>query len=219
MGIIFPPVDEANEDGLLAIGGNLDVPTLKAAYTHGIFPWPVNPNYPLTWFAPDPRGIIVLNEFKINRSVKKFLNKTAYTVKFNHDFSEIITQCSQASRKHEKGTWIYPSIIKGYTELFQEQFAYCVGVYEGEQLIGGLYGVCFGEIISGESMFHQKTNASKVALVALIEKLNRSSIPFLDTQMVTPVIASFGGKNITRQEFMQRLKALNPQRTRSDIFD
>lgn len=218
MGVKFPSVEEAAEDGLLAIGGDLKVETLIEAYTHGIFPWPVQPDYPMTWFSPNPRGIIDFKDFKIGKSLSKFIKKSPYTVKFNSDFQTIIENCSLTVRKHEVGTWIYKSILEAYTELYNKNLAYCVGVYEDDQLVGGLYGVCIGEIISGESMFHTKTNASKIALVSLIQKLQSNGIKFIDTQMVTKVIESFGGKSIPREDFILKLNQLDIYRTRIDIF-
>ena len=219
MAVVFPPVHQAAEDGLLAIGGDLSVETLNVAYTSGIFPWPVQPDYPMTWFAPNPRGILDFNDFKVNKTFQKFLKKTNFHVKFNEDFSTIIQYCSQTIRKHEVGTWIHPSIIQGYTDLFKAGQAYCVGTYEGDRLVGGLYGVCIGEIISGESMFHVKANASKFALYHLVTKLSSNGISFIDTQMVTEVIASFGGKNISRTEFMQRLLHLDSKKSREALFN
>lgn len=218
MGVKFPPVDSASEDGLLAIGGSLDIDTLITAYKSGIFPWPVEDGYPMTWFSPNPRGIIQLDEFKISKSLNKFMNKSPYEVRFNEDFLSIITRCSVIKRKHESGTWIYQNIIDGYLELFNNKFAYCVAVYLDNKIVGGLYGICIGEIISGESMFHSENNASKVALVALIEKLKKSNIPFIDTQMVTPIIENFGGKKIARSDFITRLGQLDHNRPRNEIF-
>jgi leucyl/phenylalanyl-tRNA--protein transferase len=220
MGVEFPPVEEASPDGLLAIGGDLNIETLTAAYKSGVFPWPINEKYPLTWFAPNPRGIIDFDDFKISRSMQKFQLKNELSVCFNQDFDKVISCCSKVSRKHEKSTWIHQNIIKGYTELFNAKLAYCVSVYNQEkQLVGGLYGVCFGEIVSGESMFHLVPNASKLALVTLIEKLRNAGLKFLDTQMVTPIVKSFGGKTISRKEFMQRLSQLDSTRSRESLFN
>lgn len=214
----FPPVDAANSDGLLAIGGSLDIETIEQAYREGIFPWPVSEEFPLTWFAPNPRGILDLRDFHIPRSLQKFLNKKPYEIRFNQNFEEIINLCATRKRKHEEGTWINKDIINGYIEMFRQEKAYCAGAYEGEKLVGGLYGVCLGEIISGESMFYLKKNASKAALVELALLLREKGVPFLDTQMVTPVIASLGGKTIRRKAFMQRLEQLDSGRSRKEIF-
>lgn len=218
MPLKFPPVESANEDGLLAIGGNMSVENLSQAYRRGIFPWPVAENFPLTWFAPDPRGVIVLNEFRVPRSLKKFLARRPYAIKFNRDFEQIVRKCASVKRSHEEGTWISEEIIGAYCAMFSAGKAYCVGAYEEGRLVGGLYGVCVGEIVSGESMFFERSNASKAALAALVSKLRGSGLAFLDTQMVTPVVASLGGKNVKRKTFMDWLSQLDPERPRSDIF-
>ena len=218
MAIVFPPVHQADLDGLLAIGGDLSVETLKTAYKSGIFPWPARPDYPMIWFAPNPRGILDFKDLKVNKTFKKFLKKTTYRISFNQDFEKIILECAKTFRKNEVGTWIHTSIIDSYTELFNKQLAYCVGTYEDDKLVGGLYGVCIGEIISGESMFHKKPNASKFALYNLVKRLEKNGINFIDTQMVTDVIASFGGKSISRTEFMQRLSHLNTKLSRDELF-
>ncbi|MEX1100160.1 MAG: leucyl/phenylalanyl-tRNA--protein transferase [Bacteriovoracaceae bacterium] len=218
MPVEFPPIESANSDGLLAVGGNLDPETLTQAYKQGIFPWPVSEEFPLTWFAPDPRGALDLKDFHIPRSLEKFLKKGLNEIKFNQDFEKIINLCANKKRKHEEGTWINQDIINGYVDMFYQGKAYCVGAYEDNELAGGLYGVCLGEIFSGESMFYNKKNASKTALVELCLLLKKKGIPFLDTQMVTPVIASMGGKEVPRVKFMQMLGRLDVSRPRVDIF-
>jgi leucyl/phenylalanyl-tRNA--protein transferase len=215
---IFPHVEEANEDGLLAVGGDLDITTLTEAYLNGIFPWPVSEEFPLTWFAPNPRGILEFRDYKKPKSFQKFLNKTQYYTKFNQDFSEIINACANVKRKHESGTWINQDIIQGYINLFEHGLAYCVGTYENDKLIGGLYGVCLGEIISGESMFYYQDNASKFALNALVERLEGLGLKWIDTQMVTPLLSSFGGKEVSRKVFMKKLEQLSPNCSRQEIF-
>ena len=219
MMVKFPDVETANEDGLLAVGGDLSILTLTEAYCHGIFPWPISEKYPLTWFAPNPRGILEFTNFKRPKSFEKFLKKTNYYAKFNQDFEEIIKNCANVKRKHETGTWINQDIINAYINMFHNGLAYCVGTYENEKLIGGLYGVCIGEIISGESMFFLKDNASKFALNHLIEHLNSIGLKWIDTQMVTPLVASFGGKEISRKVFMDKLKQLSPSCSRIELFN
>ncbi len=218
MKVEFPSVQLAAEDGLLAVGGNLQVETLINAYTSGIFPWPVDEDYPLTWFAPNPRGIIKTSNIKFSQSLKKFVNKTNFNIKINQDFESIITKCAHAKRKHESGTWIYSNIIQAYTEMFNAKKAYCIGVYNDEALVGGLYGVCIGQLISGESMFYEEANASKLALYTLLNILIEKKIPFIDTQMVTPIIESFGGENISRPDFMDLLSSIDLTLDRESIF-
>ena len=206
MAIIFPPVESASPEGLVAIGGDLTPETLLTAYHHGIFPWPISHKSPLTWFSPDPRGILDINDLHISRSFKRFLNNHPYEVKFNTHFEDVIKKCALTPRKHESDTWITKEIINGYIELFRCGYAYCVEVYDQKELIGGLYGVIIGKYISGESMFHSKPNASKLALYSIIQKIIKNNGSWLDTQMVTPIIQNFGGKEMSRDKFLEKLK-------------
>ncbi len=201
MPVIFPPVTEATEDGLIGVGGDLSVETLISAYSQGIFPWPISSEYPLTWFSPDPRGILFTKEFHCSRSFKKFLKRTSLVVKFNQDFEDIIKRCQEASRPHQQSTWITHPMVRAYNKLFEAGNAFCVGVYQQDQLVGGMYGVKIGQYYAGESMFHSADNASKLALFALFQKFNEMNIPWLDTQMVTEVTASLGAKEIPRSYF------------------
>lgn len=207
--IVFPPVEEATEDGLVAIGGDLEVDTLVTAYRQGIFPWPVSVELPLAWFSPDPRGVIRTDEIHLPRSFEKFLKKNPYEVTFNTRMKEVILECARAPRKDQPGTWITPDIIKGYEKLFNKGLSYSVEVWDGEELVGGLYGVSMGEFFSGESMFMKADNASKLALWELLRRLKDNGIAFLDTQMVTPVVESFGGKYVPRNEFLGMLSKVD----------
>lgn len=207
--ISFPPIDSASSEGLLAIGGELDFETLKRAYLSGVFPWPISEELPLTWFSPNPRGILKMENFHKSRSFEKFLRNTNLVVRFNTSFEKVIRSCANVKRDHEESTWISEEIIAGYLNLFEKGHAYSVETFEGENLVGGLYGVCFGEVVSGESMFHTQTNASKMALDKLVEKLKKNNINWLDTQMVSPLLESLGGENIERSEFSHKLKKLN----------
>lgn len=202
----------------MAIGGNLDVDTLASAYRQGIFPWPISDELPLTWFAPNPRGVLEFSNFHISRSLRRFLNQTNFKISFNRDFEKVIQMCAETKKSEKEGTWINQNIQQGYIQMFQHKLAYCVSVYNSEKLVGGLYGVCIGEIISGESMFFTQSNASKFALVSLVEHLQKQGIKWIDTQMVTPIIENFGGKEIPRYLFMQKLATLNTNRSRPDIF-
>lgn len=218
MPTLFPPVKQASTEGVLAIGGSLDESTLTEAYANGIFPWPVDENYPLTWFAPNPRGVILKEDIHFPKSFLKFIKKSPFSVKINKDFEKVITECAKAKRKDESGTWIIDPIIKGYTELFKANKAYCVSVYNNEELVGGLYGVCLGQLLSGESMFFKESNASKQALYTLLNIVIQKNIPFIDTQMVTSTIELFGGKNISRDDFMLKLASLDKSIPREVIF-
>lgn len=216
--VVFPPVESATEDGLVAVGGDLEVDTLFAAYQQGIFPWPISVDLPLAWFSPNPRGVLDISEIHVSKSFTKFLKKNTYQVTFNQAFDEVITQCARMYRKNQPSTWITPDIIHGYENLFKRQLAYSVEVWDDEILVGGLYGVCMGNFVSGESMFSKVDNASKYALYALLLRLKDKGIDFLDTQMVTSVVEGFGGKYISRPDFLARIKQKDWTKKRDEIF-
>jgi len=216
--IVFPAVESANEDGLVAVGGDLEIDTLQVAYQSGIFPWPISLDFPLAWFSPNPRGILVIEEMHLSKSFQKFLKKNTYHVTFNQAFEEVIRQCARALRKDQPSTWITPEIVDGYERLFKKNLAYSVEVWDQEELIAGLYGVSMGDFISGESMFTKYDNASKLALYMLLVRLKDKKIDWLDTQMVTPVVAGFGGKYIPRPTFLQMLQKKDWTRKRNEIF-
>jgi leucyl/phenylalanyl-tRNA--protein transferase len=219
MPIVFPPIETASPEGLLAIGGNLDVETLLTAYSQGIFPWPISTDSPLTWFSPDPRGVFFIKDLHLSKSFIKFLKNNTFEVKFNTNFEAVLRNCGSAPRKHEEGTWITQEIVNGYNCLFDAGHAYSVEVYNGEELIGGLYGVSIGNYVTGESMFHKESNASKLALYALICTLKKNNILWLDTQMVTPVIESMGGREIDRKLFLKELnKVIDIENSRDHLF-
>lgn len=209
--IDFPSVKTANKSGLVAVGGDLSVESILLAYSRGIYPWPIDQDFPLAWFSPDPRGVIEVEAFIIQKSLKKFLRKCDYKVSFNNNFLNIISQCQKAHSLQNEGTWITDEIIKGYTDFFKAGYAYCIEVRSKEnELIGGLYGVKIGEFISGESMFHLESNASKVALAVLLYNLKNFKIKYFDTQMVTETTKKFGAKNIKRDKFIKYLNGLSP---------
>jgi leucyl/phenylalanyl-tRNA--protein transferase len=201
----FPPVEHADEHGLLALGGDLDLESLLLAYTRGIFPWPISEEYPLAWFSPDPRGILAFDKLHLSKSLRKFLKKNPYEIRFNTNFEGVIMNCAKVSRAENQGTWITEDIINSYINLHKKGFAYSVETYLDNVLVGGVYGVCINRFYSGESMFHTADNASKVALIALLYQLKQKDIGWLDTQMVTPVVESLGGVEIPRETYLKML--------------
>jgi leucyl/phenylalanyl-tRNA--protein transferase len=213
----FPPVETADENGLLALGGDLEIPTLILAYRQGIFPWPINEDFPLAWFSPDPRGIIAFKDLKVNKRLSRYFKKSDLTFKANTNFKDVIENCAQAKRRDQAGTWITQEVLDGYIHLFNKELAYSIEAYENDKLVGGVYGVCINGIITGESMFHSVDNASKFCLVLLLNLLNEAGIDWLDTQMVTPVIKALGGSEIPRRDFIRKL-GRNPLKMRSEIF-
>lgn len=207
----FPSLDLADESGLLAIGGDLEVSSLLLAYSQGIFPWPYSDFHPLAWYSPNPRGVLFFKDFVINRTLQKFLKKNPFTVHFNRNFKKVIELCAQSqNRKGQHGTWITQKMKSAYIELHHQGYAFSVEVYENKNLVGGLYGVCIDHFISGESMFYLKSNASKLAIWALIEKLSLHNIEWMDIQMVTPLLKDLGGMEIPRAQYLSMLAQSYP---------
>ncbi len=201
---MFPPVEWADEDGLLAVGGRLSVATLRTAYRSGIFPWPVE-GLPLLWFAPPRRAILHFDEFHISRSLRKLMRRQPFEIRFDCNFEAVIRACA-GQRKHEEGTWITVDMIEAYQRLHRAGEAHSVEAYLNGELVGGLYGVSLGAYFSGESMFYRVSGASKVALVHLVEHLQERGATWLDAQMMTPLFASFGARHVPRDEYMLMLK-------------
>jgi leucyl/phenylalanyl-tRNA--protein transferase len=202
----FPPIDSADEHGLLALGGDLETDSLLLAYSQGIFPWPISDEYPLAWFSPDPRGILFFDKLHLSKSFRKFLKKNPYDVRFNTNFAAVIKLCAEVKRQDQPSTWITQEIIDAYIKLNELGFAYSIETYLDDRLVGGVYGVCINRFYSGESMFHLEDNASKVALVSLMYLLKQRDIGWIDTQMVTPVVQSLGGVDIPRETYLKILQ-------------
>jgi len=202
----FPDPEHADDSGLLCMGGALDVETLYAAYTRGIFPWP-HQGTPLLWFTPADRGVLDFEDLHIARSLKRFMRGTDWQLTFDQDFAAVIRACSAVPRPGQEGTWITDEMIAGYTAFHEAGFAHSVECWHGDQLIGGIYGVFVQDVFSAESMFHLQDNASKLCLLALIERLQVRGLTWLDVQMVTPTLEAFGAKEIPRDEFLERIAA------------
>ena len=197
--IIFPKPELAEEDGLLAIGGDLRWERLLLAYCNGIFPW-YNDDDPILWWCPKPRFIIKPNEVRISRSMKRVFNKNEFKVTFNNDFEGVISKCKEI-RENKEGTWITDDMKQAYIDLFNKGFASSVEVYKEDKLVGGLYGVNIGRCFFGESMFSMETNASKVALISICKRLEEENYLFLDCQMHTNHLESMGGKFVSWEDF------------------
>ncbi len=197
----FPPVDQADEDGILCVGGDLEVDSLLLAYRSGIFPWPVSAHYPLVWFAPPRRALLFLNEVHIPKSLRK-LRKANCTFSVDRSFPEVIRACAAAkNRRLGPGTWITPEMVSGYIELHRRGWCHSFECWIDGALAGGLYGVSIGKMFAGESMFYHTPNASKLALWYLTEWLSERGAEWIDCQQVTPLLKSFGARTVTREHF------------------
>lgn len=196
-------------DGIVALGGPLTTTNLLRAYCSGIFPWPID-EYILPWCCPDERGILEFNELHIPRRLARTRHQFHFTI--DRAFPQVITHCATVKRRHESGTWITDEMIRAYCELHRQGHAHSVEVWEGAELVGGIYGVDGCGSFSGESMFALRSNASKFALLFLIEHLKERGLDWIDIQMVTPVLESLGAKTITRADFLKKLAATQNRR-------
>jgi leucyl/phenylalanyl-tRNA--protein transferase len=204
--LFFPPVSEADEEGILAIGGDLNPERLKLAYKSGIFPW-FNEGEPILWWAPDPRMVLFLDELIISKSMRNILNRKMFKITFNKNFKEVISNCQQIKREGQEGTWISDEMINAYCKLNEEGIAKSVEVWQDENLVGGLYGIDLGNVFCGESMFSKVSNASKTAFIALALYLQKENYKVLDCQVYNPHLESLGCREIDRDEFMSILKS------------
>ncbi len=198
----FPHPSGADSDGFLAVGGDLKPGTLLLAYGNGIFPWTTNP---ITWWSPDPRTIIPIGGVHVSRSLARFMRKPGLTVSFDRAFKTVMQECSRP-RPGRDETWISPPFIAAYTRLHSLGYAHSVEVWRGESLAGGLYGVTIGAFFAGESMFAGEDNASKIALVAMAEKLRSCGFRLFDVQLMTPHLRSMGAVEIPRAEYLELLR-------------
>ena len=206
---LFPPVESARDDmgGLLAVGGDLLPDRILDAYRRGIFPWGTVDGQPL-WYSPDPRMVLFPDEFLLTRSLRKTLRAGTFEVRFDSDFPGVMAACASTPRDGQDGTWITPEMLHAYTRLHELGWAHSVETYADGVLVGGLYGMAIGRMFYGESMFSRRSDASKVAFAHLIEFLVTHQFGMIDCQMYTDHLASLGGREIPRAEFLVRLSAL-----------
>ena len=198
--IIFPPVELAEPNGMLAVGGDLSAERLIAAYKLGIFPW-FSEGSPILWWSPDPRFVLYPDEIKISRSMKQIMNRDFFKITYDAAFGDVINNCRR-QRKNQNHTWITDGMEESYTELHAMGFAHSVETWHNGILAGGLYGVSIGKIFFGESMFANVSNASKAALITLSLKLQSLGFDCIDCQVYTEHLNSMGGRSIPRDDFM-----------------
>jgi leucyl/phenylalanyl-tRNA--protein transferase len=204
--MVFPPPDYADPSGLIAVGGDLSSERLLEAYRVGIFPWYAE-DQPILWWSPDPRFVLELDQFNISHSLGKTLRRRMFHVTFDRVFDEVIAACAAVPREGQSGTWITPEMREAYIKLHGLGFAHSVETWFGGKLVGGLYGVSLGKAFFGESMFHRKSDASKVALAILVEKLQKWGFHFIDSQMTTEHMIRLGAKEIPRRIFLKKLQS------------
>lgn len=203
--LVFPDPHLGDEDGLIAIGGDLSVDRLLLAYSNGIFPWYSFRHSPILWYCPLKRFVIYPNEIHVSHSMRTLLRKNIYEVTINEAFEEVIRNCSKLRIK-EDGAWLGEEMIEAYIRLYEQEFAASVEVWEGERLVGGLYGVALGKCFFGESMFSLVPSASKIALIGLAKFLHENGGNMIDCQFETPHLKSMGGRYISYEEYMKNIK-------------
>jgi leucyl/phenylalanyl-tRNA---protein transferase len=201
----FPDPRYARGD-VVALGDDLSVDILRDAYRHGIFPWP-HEGLPLPWFSPRRRALLFFDEMHIGRSLTRARNASTFTFTINRSFDDVIQACSEAPRPGQDGTWINEKIINAYVQLHRAGEAHSIEVWDGTTLAGGLYGVDAGGAFTGESMFHRRPNASKLALLFLIERLREHGLEWIDCQVMTPHMHALGAREISRSKFLDLLAA------------
>lgn len=202
----FPPPEMAEREGVLAVGGRLDVPWLLAAYRRGIFPWYDRP--PILWWSPDPRLVLFPEEVHVARRLARTIRSGRFETRVDTAFREVMTRCASIPRRHEIGTWINADILRAYGELHDAGYAHSVESWRDGRLVGGIYGVRIGGAFFGESMFAVESDASKVALVALAAECRRRGVGLIDCQVTSEHMLRMGAREMRRAEFLARLKTL-----------
>ena len=203
---LFPDPANSEPDGLLAVGGDLSAERLILAYSNGIFPW-YSEGSPILWWSPDPRLILYPNDLKVSNSLKQTLKRKLFRVEFDTNFAKVIQQCAVVNRKDQDDTWITEEMQKAYIRLHDLGYAHSAEAYLDDELVGGLYGLSLGKAFFGESMFQLKTDASKVVLFHLVEKLKLWNFDFIDAQVKTSHLMRMGAREIGREEYLLLLQS------------
>jgi len=204
--LYFPPVDLAESDGLLAIGGDLSSQRLLLAYRNGIFPW-YEGEY-ILWWCPDPRFVLFPSELKISKSMKALLKRNYFDFTINKAFREVIHNCKEIKRPGQKGTWITGEVEKAYLKMHKLGYAISAEAWKNGELVGGVYGIKLGKVFFGESMFSKISNASKYGFIKLVENLEQEQVQLIDCQVYTEHLESLGARMITRKDFSKKLSEL-----------
>lgn len=204
----FPDPERFDREGLVAIGGDLRPERLVLAYRSGIFPWYAEGYVPM-WWSPDPRALLSRASLHVSRSLVRTMKRGGFELTWNRCFSRVMTECG---KRRDEGTWVIPEMVAAYTRLHDSGMAHSLEVWDGGELVGGTYGVQVGALFAAESMFHRRTDMSKVALAALVDGLFSAGIELLDVQFVTPHLATLGAYEVTRSEYLTRLHAVRDRR-------
>ncbi len=205
--LVFPDAENATEEGILAVGGDLRPERLLLAYCSGIFPW-YSDGEPIIWWSPDPRFVLFPGELKVSRSMRKILRQGVFSITFDKAFERVIAECKKMKRKGQRGTWITPEMQKAYIRLNKLGFAHSVEAWKDGELAGGLYGVSLGKVFFGESMFSRVSNASKTCLITLVEHLAKDGFELIDSQIYTRHLETLGAREIPRSEYLILIKNL-----------
>lgn len=213
--IVFPEPDAADDEGLLAVGGDLSLERLLAAYDLGIFPW-YDEGLPPLWWSPDPRAVMDPPHLHVSRSMRRLLRQGRFELSFDRAFASVMQACGE---QREGGTWILPEMLEAYVALHRAGHAHSFEVWQSGELVGGLYGVHRGGLFAAESMFHWAPNASKVALIASVLALFRAGIVLYDVQFLTPHLTSLGAFEIRRRDYLHRLQRARNLDVRLDRLD
>jgi leucyl/phenylalanyl-tRNA--protein transferase len=203
--ISFPPVDMADENGLLAVGGDLKPERLLLAYKSGIFPW-YNEDEPIIWWSPDPRFVLFPSKLRVSKSMQTTLRNGKFRFTINRAFKQVIENCKNVIRQDQNGTWIQHDTVDAYTKMHELGYAHSAEAWENGELVGGLYGIHIGNIFFGESMFNKKNNASKFAFINYVEQLKKENVALIDCQIYTAHLESLGAKMIDRKAFIEILQ-------------
>ena len=208
----FPNPEEAEPDGLVAIGGDLSPQRLVNAYCQGLFPW-YSEGEPLMWWSLDPRMVLFPDEFRCSKTLRRLVRSGRFEVRIDTCFKDVMCHCAQVEREGQDGTWITPEMIEAYVQLHQLGLAHSFETFHDGRLVGGLYGVSVGQIFCGESMFHIETDASKVAMVRLVEFCKQHNFRLIDAQQETAHLASLGARPIKRSDYLAILDSLDFSKT------
>ncbi|MEO6669350.1 MAG: leucyl/phenylalanyl-tRNA--protein transferase [Ferruginibacter sp.] len=205
--IKFPPVSDADEDGFLAIGGDLSSQRLLEAYRNGIFPW-YNEDDPICWWSPDPRCVLFPNKLHVSKSMQRVIKEKHFSFTINHCFEKVMRSCKSAQRKGQGGTWIQEEMVEAYTNLHNLGYAHSAEAWQQDHLVGGLYGIKLGNLFFGESMFSTVSNASKFAFIEFVQYLKKEGVQLIDCQQETVHLKSLGAEMIERSVFIELVNDL-----------